>query len=406
MGETYTVWTPVYIGERPDDLIRRTIRILNENGFETTSDGDTDLVERYRFEGDDRYDIHRDATLDEVIQESRTTDDVDRVVIRVWMPDNPSCLRVEFNDEESVAYPTLALFGPDERELGDKGDVEYDLARERSDRLADALVELAEEFAPWLAFARVHHPYDKGDVFPEDKPPNSGVEAIPWMAVFGEEWFGRFGGRERVLDAPSWRVDVLDFGGVFLRSHDVPTRIRSDATSRDEISTYDYLFDRESIDELQAEIERQKSTFVDPFRDLDDGKLASDVVICEAHAPFEFEGMNYASFFDEYTIDKMCHVLCVCRDGDKLWEANNDEFVRRLVDEDGQPIGELPDGVPPHREMISHKVVTEHYGAAPLDMLRMDAPDEPSLTAQLHGLSRMREGKSIWENEDEPVTRT
>lgn len=406
MGETHNVWMPVYIGERPDDLIRRTIRVLIDNGFETTSDSDTNLVEWYRFEGDDRDDIRRDATLDEVIKEFRTTDDVDTVVIRIWTSENPSCLRVEFNDEESVTYPTLALFGPDEWELGDKGNVEYDVARERSDRLADALVGLAEEFDPWFAFARVHHPYDGGDAFPEGKPPNSGVETIPWMTVFGEEWFDRFGGRGRVLDAPSWRVESLDSGGVFLRSHDVPARIRSDATGGSDISTYDYLFRRESIDDLQSEIERQKSTFVDPYRDLDDGELASDVVMCEAHAPFEFEEMDYASIFDEYTIDDMCHVFCVYRDGDKLWEANNDEFIRRLVDDGGQPIGELPDGVPPHQEMISHKVVTEHHGVAPLDMLRMDAPDEPSLTAKLFGLSRAREGESIWQDEDEPVTGT
>ncbi|MFD1564630.1 hypothetical protein ACFR99_13895 [Haloarchaeobius amylolyticus] len=399
MSESYSLTVLFFIDELQDDVrfVQRTVELLRENGIETVSEAQDETATRYEIDGEEQTGSLADAATDIANgKDGRIPCRIDDYRVEVRFD-----LDAMSGDETDVA---LTFRGPDESAF-DEDDVSRAVVRDRADRLADAIAALAIETDPWLVVGWIPYPYADSHPFPEGRPPKSGLERLGWVTVFGDPFHGRFGGRERLLEAPAWNVRDLANGAVLVRQQETPGTGRSDATPRPEPSTYDYLFEGESLADLQAEIDRQKSTYIDPFRDLDNGELASDIVMCEAHAPFEFEEMEYTSFPDDLDRSDRCHVLCVRRDGDKLWEANNDEFIRRLVDADGHPIGELPEAVPPDQEMISLLVTTEYDGDSSLDLYRMESPDDPSVTAGLLGLQRVDEGESIWQDRDDPVMR-
>ncbi|WP_049925322.1 hypothetical protein [Halopiger goleimassiliensis] len=401
MGETYSLRCLFFVDgvENNPAFVRRTVESLRANGFETTSDSkDRDeTIGRYVVGGETKTDT--DATLDEVTSEIA---DSGSGTIESRIDD----FRVEIRfDLDGETNNPLTLHGP-RKAAFEEYDVPRDVARDRADRLADAIADLAGEIDPWFCVAWFPYPYK--DVHPvpvAGKPPESGLETLGWVTVFGEPFHERFGGRDRLLEAPAWNVRDLDTGAVVLREAAVPDAGRNDVDLGPAPSTDEYLFEGESLADLRAEIERQRSTYVDPFRDLEDGELASDVVVCETHAPFAFEGIDYATFPDDLDRDDRCHVLCVRRDGDALWAANNDEFIRRLVDTDGKPIGDRPDGVSSDREFISLLVATAYDDDTSLDLYRMDGPDDPSVIGGLLGSERVPEGESVWQDRDEPVTR-
>ena len=401
MGETYSLLAPFFVDEIRDEaaFVRRSVAILRANGFETVSDDGGQTVESYEIDGDPR----SDAALEAVAVEIADAGSGD---VSVWLEEFHARARFSFDRESAdEVVPSLALTSLDEYAF-DEDDVPRETALSRADHLVDAIAALAVETDPWLVGAGMYLSYAFPTLgsYPQGRPPESGIERLAWVTVFGEGFHDRFGGRERLLEAPAWNVRALENGAVLVRQRDMPHGVRSDTDRGPEPSTYEYLFDRKSIADLRAEIDRQRRTYVDPFHDLEEGELASDVLICEGHAPFEVEAIDYAAFPAPREMGEWCHVLCVRRDGDALWEANNGEFVRRLVDADGRPIGDLPDGVPFHQEMISKVVTTEHAGGRELDMYRMERPDEPSLAAQLYGLDRLVDGESIWQDRDEPVT--
>ncbi|PCR90526.1 hypothetical protein [Natrinema ejinorense] len=401
MGETYSLMGLFFVDDVGDGaaFVRRTVERLRDNGFETTSGGG-EMIDRYAVDGDRRVDT--DTTLTDAAGEIA---DSGSGKIETRLESYPVEARFDLDGVGDSELPIpVTLRGP-ETSAFEEYDVPRELARDRSDRLADGIAGLAVEVDPWLAVAWIPYPHKDAHPYPEGKPPETALETLGWVTVFGETFYDRFGGRERLLEAPAWNVRGLESGAVLVREQETPGSGRSDADPAPDPSTYAYLFEGESLAELRVEIERQRSTYVDPFRDLEDGELASDVVICESHAPFEFEGMNYAAFPDHLDRSDRCHVLCVRRDGDKLWVANTDEFVRRLVDADGRPIGDRPDGVPPDQEMISLVISTEYEDATSFDLYRMESPDDPSVVGGLLGLQRAPDGESIWQDRDDPVTR-
>lgn len=402
MGETHSLTVLFFADEVPggESFVRRTVERLRENGFQTGVDG-AETVTRYAVDGDGEGGT--DAALADAIADIAAGKGG---TIEVRIDDYRVRARFDLDAAGSDETNTpLTLRGPDVAAFEEYA-VSRDVARDRATRLADAIADLAVEIDPWLGVGWVPYPYE-GVVHPvpQGKPPGSGLQGLGWVTVFGEPFHDRFGGRDRLLEAPAWNVRDLENGAVLLRQGETPGTNRNDTAPGPAPSTVDYLFEGESLAELRAEIERQRSTYADPLAELEDGELASDVVLCEAHAPFEFEAMNYASFPADLDRDDRCHVLAVRRDGNALWEANNDEFVRRLVDEDGRPIGDRPAGVPPDQELISVLVRTAYDDDTSLDLYRMERPDDPSVVGGLLGLERIPEGESIWQDRDDPVTR-
>lgn len=259
--------------------------------------------------------------------------------------------------------------------------------------LVNAFEALAEAVDPWVAVLAI---MPDGRKIPADHPPDHGIETLPFVTVFGSDFFEQFGGREHYLEAPVYETRSLATGHVLVRTRDKPI-VKHPFEEGPSGSPEKHLFEGLSAEDRQR--------FVDPFHELDEGELATDPVLCEAHAPFEWQAMDYTTFPELSDRDEHCHILCVRRDGDKLWEAHNGEFIRRLVAEDGQPIGELPEGVPPHQEFISLAIRSAYEEDPPMHMYQMDSLEEPSVDARLRGMDAIPDGESIWDDRETPVTR-
>lgn len=264
----------------------------------------------------------------------------------------------------------------------------------QAEALIDAFETLAEAIDPWVAVLAIVP--DGGRKIPSERPPDHGIENLPFVTVFGSEFVEFLGGREHVLSAPVYETRSLNTGGVLVWNRDMPI-VKHPLEEGPPGSPEKHLFKG-----LSAE---DRNRFVDPFHELAEGEIATDLVLCETHAPFDWERMDYTTFPELPDRDEHCHVLCVRRDGEKLWEAHNGKFIRRLVAEDGQPIGDLPEGVPPHQEFISTAIRSVYEEDPPMHMYRMDSLEEPSVYASLQGMDAIPEEKSIWENRETPVTR-
>lgn len=259
--------------------------------------------------------------------------------------------------------------------------------------LVDAFETLAEALDPSVAVLAI---MPDGRKIPSDHPPEHGIEQLPFVTVFGAECLDDLGVREHVLNAPVYETRSLDTGSILVRTRDKAI-VKHPLEEGPSGSPEKHLFEGLSAEDRQR--------FVDPFHELAEGELATDLVLCEAHAPFEWEEMEYTTFPELPDQDEHCHVLCVRRDGAKLWEAHNGEFIRRLVAEDGQPIGDLPEGVPSHQEFISTAIRSAYEEDPPMHMYRMDSLEEPSVYARLRGMDTIQDGESIWEDRETPVTR-
>lgn len=259
--------------------------------------------------------------------------------------------------------------------------------------LVDAFEALAEAIDPWVAVLAI---VPDGQKIPSDPLPNHGIEKLPFVTVFDSEFVGLLGGRDHVLAAPVYETRSLSTGAVLVRNRDMPI-VKHPLDEGPRGSPEKHLFEG-----LSAE---DRNRFIDPFHELAEGDLATDLVLCGTHAPFDWVKMDYTAFPELPDRDDHCHVLCVRRDGQKLWEAHNGEFIRRLVAEDGQPIGDLPKGVPPHQEFISTAIRSVYEEDPPMHMYRMDSLEEPSVYASIQDMDTIPEGESIWVDRETPVTR-
>ena len=200
--------------------------------------------------------------------------------------------------------------------------------------LVDAFEALSEAIDPWVAVLAI---MPDGRKIPDGHPPEHGIEKLPFVTVFGSEMLSHLGGREHVLATPVYETRSLDTGGVLVRTRDMPI-VKFPLEEGPSGSPEKHLFEG-----LSAE---DRNRFVDPVHELSTGELATDLVLCESHAPFEWKAMDYTAFPELPERDEHCHVLCVRREDEKLWEAHNGEFIRRLVAEDGNPSGTSPTRCP------------------------------------------------------------
>lgn len=123
--------------------------------------------------------------------------------------------------------------------------------------------------------------------------------------------------------------------------------------------------------------------------------------MCNSHAPLNLEATAYADRLDnDLTITDRCQVTRVQRRGDKLRVAESGEFVRRLVDDDGHPIGSRPDDVPPEHELLSLTILLEDQRETPPSWYRIDDVGDKSISALVNSfIVSSFSDSSLWQEE-------
>ncbi|WP_143117686.1 hypothetical protein [Halomicrobium zhouii] len=161
-----------------------------------------------------------------------------------------------------------------------------------------------------------------------------------------------------MLEAPAWMVKELDSGHVMVVKTDNPV----DPTTRPSVSTDSYLLEGKSREVL----EEDQQDIADPFLHLDNGALGTDVVIHRENV----EG--------NLTNDDI-QLVRVKVEEDALWELDSGEFLRRRIDHQGDPIGDLPDKIgvdeEPYPPLIRLNV--------PPEFVELDAPTDENVVTKV-----------------------
>lgn len=72
-------------------------------------------------------------------------------------------------------------------------------------------------------------------VIPLETPIESDLERIPWLGIYSDSSLQQFGGRDRVLDTPAWKVEELDNGSILIITTKVPWE---DYTTKQPVDRY------------------------------------------------------------------------------------------------------------------------------------------------------------------------
>ncbi|WP_159077145.1 hypothetical protein [Halococcoides cellulosivorans] len=331
-------------------------------------------------------------------------------------------IEIRPDDDGRLAHIPISVWGPknafpvliwDDNDRVELIDVQPEAATWRADTLIDGIVALSEATTPWGVIGTTA----EGGVSTPDGPPSTAeLSRLPWVSVFGEEWYRHLGGRDRLLETPAWETRELSTGAVLIRRTELPPtgvgERRDFCLDGDFVDPAAYVFDGRPMPNLYEQRERILANYerehLDPFRSLDDGEIGSDLVICPDHSPFgaeDLEPLDYTKLTGQsFWTQQACQVLHVERDGHRLYVPETGEFIRRLVDEDGTPLGTRPNGVTWNDEFLTLTILSEDHQENPIEFYRMDDIDDPSLCQQFHGLPNWSQNGSLWQDRDEPLT--
>ncbi|MBO4249286.1 hypothetical protein IL252_15840 [Halomicrobium sp. IBSBa] len=99
-----------------------------------------------------------------------------------------------------------------------------DVVARRTEKLYDAFVGLSEAIDPDVASLVLWNDHGRTDMIPEATTPSEhDMNALPWLLLLSEPWIDYCGGREHVLQAPVYDINVLDTGSILLRVQERPS---------------------------------------------------------------------------------------------------------------------------------------------------------------------------------------
>ncbi|MFB6146505.1 MAG: hypothetical protein ABEJ08_02340 [Halobacteriaceae archaeon] len=384
-----------------DDIEGAIARVL-EAGFEPADEA----AYHVEYSTDSGYDATREEAPPSEVAAETVADGHSEVVVSL----DGFELMVDFELEKpQPEEPPVHLYGLEGALVGQE--VSEDAARRRSDVLTDAVAELTTELDPWGVVTALHGEEGLHGEIPTDLTSDPTLSKLPWLTVFGPEWCDRLGGRARLLETPAYDARSLPNGAAMVRKTAVPDPEWSPTGVLDEkkaVSPTDYVFQDWTTtdpDELRermlADSDREH---LDPFRSFEAGAYGEDIVVCKAHCPVvgETDETDYRGLLDsDLDVGDRCQVLKVRRRDDKLWVQPSGEFLRRLVDVEGRPVGERPDGVPPEHEMLSLTVLLESQRENPPSWYAIEDTDDKSVATRVNRFISMPRSDSIWQDGNE-----
>jgi len=98
------------------------------------------------------------------------------------------------------------------------------------------------------------------------------LRRLPWLGIYSEPLIEQFGGCERVLDAPAWKVEKLENGSIFIVTTRIPWEDYGSKHPADR-----YLLD--GVDRADAVSPPSDVTLSDPFASFDPDAIGTDVCV-------------------------------------------------------------------------------------------------------------------------------
>lgn len=361
MDERYTV---AYIGGGTPDVQAVVDRCL-DIGLTLTEDGRTDVCEECVVRpGPGEFEVLEDVPLEPAIEQ---LEGAHAGSLKLWYEQSPSThLTVGFQLDQDrrwndgplrISFQTLPL------DPGGELDPEFHAASKIQTRVSvivDLIATLAECYDPEYAWGMLGTGQRPGEgLRPTGRPISEHVDELGWVTVLSEPLVDAFGGRERVLDTPAWKVQELETGHVVIVKTDNPV----EPTDVPSISSEEYLLEGRSREELKADLLAGH----DPFLDIAPGEYGSDVVL------------EPAAVGGDVTNEDLELVRVECGSDNCLWDANTGEFVRRLVDGPKDPIGNLPAEIDSEDEMYT----ACYLWNIPVEFVRLADPDDENVVTKV-----------------------
>jgi hypothetical protein len=208
---------PYHIGfvtdETPD--VRTLHERCLEQGLTTTHDGRIDQVARYKVGTESRT---NDAT-ENVLE---TLEQAEGGRLYFWT-EAGMILRVGFttpkNKFEAQWGRASISFQTAEIDESPHDDTVYHTRIEELVDLVGALVPIVDPEYVWSSITDGHGGYES--VVPDGRPISAHVDELSWITVMSPDVIERFGGRDHVLETPTWRTEEFDSGHIMLvlRNH-------------------------------------------------------------------------------------------------------------------------------------------------------------------------------------------
>ncbi|SFR97779.1 hypothetical protein SAMN05216559_1912 [Halomicrobium zhouii] len=197
------------------------------------------------------------------------------------------------------------------------------------------------------------------------------IERLPWLGVYSEPLIERFGGRERVLATPAWKVEELDNGSILVITTRTPWEGYHEKLPADR-----YLLD--GADRDRATGTDEQTPLTDPFAELESGEFGADVCVHRDDIASEFVDEDLR--LERVYVDE-------ARD---LRRTDVDTFVRNVVDDAagetadivGRMLADLPADATRDDQMVSSLL----HGAIPPSFVRLDDPNDENVVTKVMDL--------------------
>lgn len=188
------------------DLYNRCI----QGGMETTPDGQSGVVAKYRI----GLTAHTDSSLESALTE---LEEAENGSLYFWT-DSGMKLRVGITEPTSEAEEWIGRvsisFQTSEIDRGSHADSTY---QARIDDLLDLVAEVVSVADPQYVWSSVYKGHESFERFvPDDHPIADHVDNLSWITVMSEQVAKQFGGLDHVLETPAWQVRELDSRHIML----------------------------------------------------------------------------------------------------------------------------------------------------------------------------------------------
>lgn len=332
----------------PSDLPERALSICSEIGFQDLSGSPCTAV----LEDENLFDGHPTNIYWEE-------------------PDSITNIQVLLSFREDFSEEVNSILKLRPEHLGESTDGDDD-ARYTGFRetFVNVVCRLAVAFDPALVTSYHSHYFTNEpsavEVIPQETPIKLGH--LPWFGIYGEELLEQFGGRERVLQTPAWRVQELETGSVLI----IKTREPWGNYGRDQPADR-FLRDGEDVE--SATTEPATTGFSDPFAALEPGEYGADVCIAPSDAPVDDECATEDLQLVRGRVDERGH----------LRRIEDDSYVRAVVDEPPADRGAFLDAMVTDRpagatERLVSVLVS---GDIPPSFVRLDGPDDENVVTKV-----------------------
>lgn len=234
----------------PDRFVKTAIERCAECGFDTVKSSGANYIQEYEtpdYEfGRDAEDPNDDYTGASPSVIATEISKAGEGAVTLWYDRMEFELLFHLQPDQEWYIPKLEMsfwrwnITPDDHRT-------HESTQARVNHFIDAIIALTTEFDPEFAYCDTLGILEQ--VFPEERPIADQIELLPWVTVLSEHLIEEFGGYERVLATPAWRVEKLKSGHVIIIKKDNPVS-PTESSGR---YPREYLLEEKDLEKIQSD---------------------------------------------------------------------------------------------------------------------------------------------------------